>query len=480
MTSWIDRTFTVAFAIGLTACGTPGAIIATPVQSPAVVAPTLTAAPTPISASVPFNRSILVAYLDLQTDRMVLAAVDPNTGNRLAGNALVDLGAKFDYCFTPDGHTLIFTKYVSPNPSRGELRFLDLSTWKDNFAILLLSAQATTALALSPDRSKLAVAFAQADGGSLWLVDTERRVVLAETPTQALISTLKFTSDGLGLMEYERQRGSNGAPGEGPPAVARRSTHDLATEWFRSLSSVSDGFVPDPSAAGNPQESGAGSIFMPATVFAPDKDILYILHADVPRLTRVDFGRQSVLTLDIRPRLSWFEGLLMASSTTVHAKAQNGIQLQARISPDGTMVYFDGLQTTVTEQTRGTWVEMLTPLNLQAIRLKDASQVYQSTVTGGSLDLSADGTRLLVPQTDSVAGAVTGTSELDASTGYATGRYQNLSLRFGTLIDGTPILLSSTPGVSDPASTQMTAMTPGHILLGSWAPPANAEWLIKP
>jgi hypothetical protein len=466
--------------VGLSACGSPPAAAPVTTLAPTAAPQNSIVTPATLSASIPFKDSVLVAHLDSQANSMVLQPVDPATGLLLAGIAAVDLGANFDYGFTPDGRTLVFTKYVSSSPSRGELHFLDLATWQDDFAILLLSANWTTALAHSPDGTRLAVATAQADGSSLWLVDTERRVVLAHIQTRAVISDMKFTSDSQRLMDYERHEAANGGPNEGPPTVALRSTIDLAPEWSRTLTVVRDGFEPNSSFAGDPYEPGAGSIFQPAIVFSPDTDVLYVVHADVPKLTRVDFDRKSVLTLDIRPELSWFERLLMLSAAQAFAKEQNGVGLQARISPDGSVIYTDGVENTVTKQAPGNWLETQSPLKVQAIRTKDAAQIYQSAVTGANLDLSADGASLLVPQLDYATGAVTGTSALDASTGAATGQYQDVSLQFGSRMDDTPILLSSTPRLTDPQSTQMTAMTPGHRLLGSWTAPSYAQWLIKP
>ena len=476
----IDLTACLACILGLTACGTPSPASPTPVPTAEVFTPALAVAPTPASPSVPFGQSVLVAQFDPTVNSIVLAPVDPSTGIPLAGHAAVALGASFDYGFTPDGHTLIFTKYASSNPARGELHFLDLATWKDDFALLLLSANWTSALAFSQDGARLAIATAGPNGSSLWLVDSRRRVVLAHIQTQALVSEMKFSSDGQSLMDYEHPGPDNAGPSELPPDVVLRSTSDLSAEWSRSLTVVRDGFVPNETFAGDPYQPGVGSMFRPAIVFAPDKDLLYVVHADVLRLTRIDFDRKSVLTLDIRPELSWIGRILVLSATTAFAKPQNGIELQASISPDGTTIYVDGVKTTLTKQTSGQWLEEQAPLNLQAIRLKDAVQIYKSTAAGGTLELSADGASLLVPQMDDSTGTVTGTSEVDPLTGSPVGQYAGLALRFAALMDGTPILVSAFPGATNPQTTRMTALTPGHQLLGSWTTPGCAEWLFKP
>lgn len=473
-------TVALACILGLTACGTPSPANPTPVPTAEVLTPALAVGPTPASASVPFGQSVLVAQFDPTVNSIMLAPVDPATGIPLAGYAAVDLGASFDYGFTPDGHTLIFARYASSSPSRGELHFLDLATWKDDFALLLLSANSTSALAFTQDGLRLAVATAEPNGNSLWLVDSQRRVVLAHMQTQALISEMKFSSDGQSLMDYEHPGPDNAGTNELPPAVVLRSTTDLAAEWSRSLAVVRDGFVPNETFAADPNEPGVGSIFQPAIVFAPDKDVLYVVHADLPRLTRIDFDRKSVLTLDIHPKLSWFEHILTLSATRAFAKPQNGIELRASISPDGTTIYVDGVNTTLTKQSSGNWLETQAPLNLQAIRLKDAGQIYKSTVAGGNVELSADGVSLLVPQVDNSTGAVTGTSEVDPFTGSAIGQYAGIALHFAALMDGTPILVSSIPNPIDPQTTLMTAMTPGHRLLGSWTTPGSAQWLLRP
>ncbi len=481
MTGHRGGRFAILFLLSLAACAAP--VNSAPTVPPSPSLPPDTPTPslaTAIVSAIPISDSLLVAQRDATTSSMFLEPVDPSSGNPIQDSAPIDLGIDFAYGFAPDGRTLIFTKYASRTPSRGELHFVDLGAWRDDFAILLLSARRTSALAVSRDGKLVAVATVETAGGSLWLVDAVQRVVLAHVHTDDLVEDLGFTPDGQGLMSYERPATGSGGLDQAPPTAALRSTSDLTIEWSRPLTAAREGLVSNASSSGNPNQPGSGSEIQPAVVFSPVSDVLYVLHADVSTLTRVDFDRKSTLTLDIRPQSSSVEHLPTVAATPAQATTRVGIQLQARISSDGAVAYTDGFQTTATRQADGNWVEVQSPLPVQAIRLKDATQIFKSAVTGATLDLAASGATLLIPQLDSQSGVVSATIEIDTSDGSETGEYQHLSLQFNHTPGGEPILVSAISNSPNAPSTQMTTISPDHRVLASWTLPTYAKWLILP
>lgn len=468
----------VAYLVAAGACGPASRLVSTPTPLPAEATTASTAqTSTPSFSSIPFDRSTLVAQLNSDTNSMFLAPVDPATGLPLEGYKRVDLGISLSYAFSDGGDTLIFTKYTSPDAATGELHFLNLRSWQDEFAMLLLGADLTSALAVSPDGQLLAVATGDTHGGDLWLVDGREHASVAHSRVAGLISSLRFSTDGQTIMSYEHPDGGTSDPSQGPPVIAVRSAADLSLQWSKTLPQIEDGFVPNQSGSGDPNQPDTGSIFQPAVVFAPASDTLYVVHADVPKLTRVDFDRKLVLTLNIRPEVSWIEGLLALSASDAYAKGQNGVRMQARISPDGTLIYTDGVQTVLTKTAEGSTLETQSPLALQAIRLKDATQIYAAGIKGASLDLSPDGSRLLIPQVDYKTGTVEGTMEVDPTNGSLVGQQAGLALNYDSRLDGTSILVSSVPTSADARSTQMTALTPAFEILGAWFAPQYSVWL---
>ncbi len=98
-------------------------------------------------------------------------------------------------------------------------------------------------------------------------------------------------------------------------------------------------------------------LFISAQVwsFAPDRDALYVVHADSEQLTTVDFESQTVKTVEIQPKLTWFERLLSMTAGIAHAKIGDGITRQAAVSPDGQFLYVVGVNNATFQDEQGNW-----------------------------------------------------------------------------------------------------------------------------
>jgi hypothetical protein len=458
-----------------------GAPLTTTTALPAAIAtPTAVTTATITTSAVGAEEAVLVAEADPLSNQLVLLAADPATGYPVKNRAPIDLGGSFHYTFTPDLKTLIFSSYPSAAPSEGDLHFVDLANWRDDRAILLPNTAWESAQAISPDGSRFALASVEAKQSSIWLVDARRHVVLAHVHEAGIITSLAFTADNQSLMSYGRAFATNQGPSQGPPTVELRSAEDLDVLWTRTLVDVHDGFVPNANYKGDPYEPGAGSLFTPGAAFSPTTDLLYIVHADADKLTRVDFNRKSVLTLEIKPKLGWFERWLMLAASEAYAKEQNGVERRAVISKDGSVVYAAGVQRTLAQEAPGNWLETRVPLNLQAIQTKDAAQIFKSNASGEALQLAPDGATLLLEQIDQGTGAVTGTVEVDAKSGQVTANHPSLSLQLARRLGGDPILVSAVAIEAMQPAYEMEAYSPEYQLLGQWTAPGFAEWLIAP
>ncbi len=442
---------------------------------------TPTAPVTPLS-SIPFKDSTLVAQVDPKTNNFLLAPIDPITGQRLKGYTPINVGpASLSYSFSPDKKTLIFITYASnASPAQPTLHFLDLAAWKESVISLsqfYLSGW-ISAWAVSPDGKHFAIATSDKDD-VLLLVDILRRSVIAQTNTSYMVNKLQFTADSIGLMIYGRRWDPNTGVSQGAPVTEMLSAQDLRPTWSVKLNNVRDGFQPNQNFTGSAYEPGAGTEYVPGIVFAPNADLLYIVHADVDKLTRVDFDRKSVATLDIHQKLSWFEQFLMLSTGNAYAKGQDGIERQVVISPDGRILYTAGTQNKFSKNSNGDWAFTQTPLNLEAISAADGMELFKSEVTGSELSLSSNGASVFLNQyLDS--GYPSGTDEVNAITGEMIAQHQGLSLQSTHRMDGTPLLISAAPGYTNQSITEMTAFTADHALLGEWTAPEYAEWLIMP
>ena len=302
----------VALALAVTSlvagCGpSTGAPASRSTGGVAAAIPTI---PVATRASVPFPRAALLAKLDNESQMLLLSPVDPTTGTALAADAPIRLGVNFYYRFTPDRKSLIFASYLSTDPSRATLHIVDLASWHDESAIQITSKGWPSALTVSRDGALFAIVIVQPKDSSLWLVDAVKHVVLAHHVMPLLVTSMQFTGDHQGLMLYGRQEDPNTSLSGGPPIAQLLSARGLDMLWSRTLKDVRDGFEPNQTFTGSAHDPGAGTTFRPAVVFAPDTDVMYIVHAGEDKLTRVDFAKKSALTLDVRPAASWFEQLL--------------------------------------------------------------------------------------------------------------------------------------------------------------------------
>ncbi|MFH1183737.1 MAG: hypothetical protein V1755_01695 [Chloroflexota bacterium] len=479
MSARLRSRITVAWilAFGLVAC--QGATApSVPIESTAAPAAT-EPAPAATTAAVPFAQSALAALQELDSDRLTLAPVHPATGRALQGYEPIDLGANFHYDFTSDRSSLILARYPSAEGSFAELHFLDLPTWTEATGLQLPTRGWTSAHAVSADGNRFAIATVETRRSTVWLVDAAACILLKHIDTPLYVAGMDFSSDSERLMIYGQQERVDTGLSQGPPIAELRSAQDLGLLWSRTLESVRDGFEPNDQFKGEAHEPGAGTTYRPGIAFAPISDSLYLVHADAQRLTGVDFARKRVLTLDIQPRLSWFEGFLALGAGTAHAKVQDGTERRAIVSPDGEIIYTLGLQNKFTKPSNGDWELTQTALQLQAIRSLDAAELYRSEAAGESLSPSGDSHTILVHRWDYAAGGPGATIEVNAVNGAILREAAGLDLRPTRRMDGSPLLVSAAPRGGQGATT-MSAFAPDGTPLGSWETPRYGDWLLVP
>ncbi len=453
---------------------------------PAASSPLPSAAPASVPPPTPgppsYARSVLLARWDSQSRHHLLSPVDPATGNPLPGYSSLDLGVNYYYAFSPDHKTLAFISYQDDSASSPALHLVDLAAWQEHSYPLDLPGW-VSAIAFGPDGRKLAVASIYRER-DLLIFDLPSASVTAQVRPDFDITHLRFTRDGLSLMAYGRvlaDRFTENERSEGPARASLLDSQDLSVSWSAELTGVLDGVYAVSAGSTDVHEPGKGRYFQPGVVFAPDADVLYIVHADQDRLTRVDFARRRFQTRDILPRLSLWERFLMLGAHTAYAKAANGVTRQTVVSPDGQLLYTTGMKNDMHQLPKGDWEYTSTGLGLQVIRLSDGAKLFQYGGSAESLKISEDGKRLyLTSSTGSASTTLPQTTLLDADTGSVIAHLEGAYAVPARRMDGDVILVSSDSLPDDPESAHMAVYdysTGG--LLAEWVGPSTAYWITE-
>jgi hypothetical protein len=280
------------------------------------------------------------------------------------------------------------------------------------------------------------------------------------------------------IMLYARQENTETGLSEGPPVAELRSAADLTLAWSTELEDVRDGFEPYEPGKGAAHEPGAGTTYRPAVLLDPLAGMMYIVHADVDRITRVDFAKRETPTQDIRPALTLFERWLALGATAAHAKVQDGIERRALLSPDGEVAYTAGVKSKFKQDSVGSWELMQSHLPLQAIRLWDASELYRSDVQADTLEIASDGETMLLQRWAMTAGETESTTFVNAASGEVMGDVAGVQLHAATRMDGTPLLVASSFRGPGRGTSTLTAYDLDTLLLGAWDAPRYADWVL--
>ena len=460
------------FLLILTACAAPPAPTAAPaeVSEPQSDAPVLDGT---------FGTSLLVTEWRGSSEGNVLFPLDPSTGKALPGYEPISLGNSSYHAFSTDRKTLAVIRFPTDSATDGELLVIDLSTWKTRRTDIGLRGWGN-ASALSPDGRYLALSHGESRY-TLTLVDIEKGVITAQSQTDSFVSRLKFTEDGQGLMLYSPRIDSENGLTAGPPQVFLLDAGDLRPRWSAELDGVHDGvFAKDETVTtATIHEPGMASYISPGLVFAPDRDTLYVVHADSEQLTTVDFESQRVKTVEVQPKLTWFERLLSMTADTAYAKIGDGITRQAAVSPDGQILYVAGVNNATVQDERGNWQIEQTPLGLEILQTSDGSRLDHIEADTTELSISPDGRFLYLRHWGSPEDNIPWTEIFDTASGELLTRKKGLSGMPAWLMNG-EYLLVSTYSTAE-SSHHMSILEPdGSSVLAEWTDSTYIWWMTTP
>ncbi len=374
----------LTFLLVLTACAAPAkpAIAPEDVSGPG--------SDTPVLAGT-FETSLLVTEGKGNSEGNLLFPFDPASGSALPGYTPISLGQISFHALSPDRRTLAVVSFTENSTYKGSLLLIDLIAWKSSRFEVDLFGWVNT-MVFSPDGRRLAIAHGETSH-KLTMVDIERGIILAQRQIDSFLPHMKFADSGEALMLYSPTIDTVDGLGAGPPQVLLVDAADLSPLWSAELAGVRDGIFPKDETVTQPElyEPGNAFYLSPGLAFAPDRDALYVLHADSEQLTTVDFENRTIETVEIQTKLTWLEKLFSLTAGVAHAKIADGTNKQAAISPDGQFLYVVGVDRASFQNKHGNWQMEETPLGLEIIQTADGARVERFETDSAELSLSPDG-----------------------------------------------------------------------------------------
>jgi len=215
-------------------------------------------------------------------------------------------------------------------------------------------------------------------------------------------------------------------------------------------------------------------------VFAPQGDVLYIVHPNEDILTSVDFDAQKISSVEIRTRLSWYENLFSLGASIAHAKIAEGTNKHAVISPDGQFLYIVGERNELVNSENDDWQIKTIPLGLQIVRTGDGSRVDRFDTKASDISISHDGQYLFLQGWSQTQGSAW-TQIFDTETKQPVTQVQDNTWLVPThRLNGAPILASSVY-INGEDQQHYTIVNPEDLsVLAEWNSTDYLVWLDMP
>lgn len=397
--------------------------------------------------------SILAGMWKGNSEGHFLVPIDPISGQALTDYEPISLGLSYSYAFSPDQRRLAVVGYISEQgPHGGNLHLIDLETWEEHFQELHLNAY-VSAMGFSPNGDRLAIAYGNVDSQILVInvadPPVKSKTAALQTQMDFLVNKMKFTSDGSGLMFYgyrTENPSSVNQQNPDPPQVALLDSTDLSTSWETDLEGVRHGIRPKDENSDEPvdfTQPGQAIYYFPGLAFAPEEDMLYVVHANEDILTTVDFDKQQVSSVEIEPQLSWMEKLLSLTASVAHAKVAEGTTKHVAVSPNGETLYIVGQNNELGEQEGNVWNIIENPLGLEIVRARDGSRIAHYDTEASDISISYDGRYLFLQGWNQEQNSAW-TQIFDTRTNEPVTRIENNTWLVPTRrLNGEPILASS-------------------------------------
>ena len=352
---------------------------------------------------------VLTAY-DWSQKGYTLLPVDPATGEAVPGHTPVRISQGELYmphlAYSPDGSKLAaiesrgesceaFAGGTSCYPRAIALRLVDLPSWQV-ISTALPADGWVGAISFSPGADRLAISYNRQKGNSVLVIDTSSGEVLSELALGFRPEGIAFYRDNSQLLAYGTLPAE--VPGFTPPGPLRLEAYSIPSGerlWGRELADVTRGSWCIEGCK-NVHGQQLYAAWYPAIVLSPDGSLLYILHADQDKLTRVSLAGGSSESVEIREAQSWIERLLASTADVALAKGgAKGTTRLGVISPDGKRLYAQSITTDAVLNQDGFWESADAVTELQVIDTQSGQILARKPASGYGLSLTPDGKYLL-------------------------------------------------------------------------------------
>lgn len=457
---------------------TPTAIAKSAGITPEVVEPgTPTAQPEDECSQVVLGESALMAVWDRKQKQHILTPINPLSGQTLCAYDPLPIGRNYFHTFTADGNHLAIVSYQREDGRDGVLQLIDLQNWQAIPASIKFDNWVNV-MDFSPDGNTLAIASAGLptgkhglpDGYHMVVVDLKSQSVTAEKLLELVPRLVHFTADGASIVVY----GGSVTEADMTQADAQVLLMDpatLTTQWETRLKGLSDGQVWT-DESNNPDSF---TLWSPAVVFSPEKQAVYIVHANANQLTTVDIAKRTASTIEIQPATSWIERLLALTAGVAQAKGLNGAVKSAVLSGDGSRLYVVGESGVVSKDANGEWQFSREVLGLKVIDTASGREIARRETEATDPALSRDGRFLFLRGWSETAWTDVFDAESLELVTHLAGRF----LISSRLLNGEAVLLSNIQSGS--GLTSLASLDPASFEeIKAWKVRDSAYWLVPP
>jgi hypothetical protein len=373
----------------------------TPVVS-AEYLPVKGASPAPVSGSQPDANDLgngLMTEWDGAAQQHRLSVVSMQDGEDQKGLTPIALGQNYIFRPIPGEGKLVFLS-LKTDCGAVCVQVLDVAHWTLEQITLVEeanSAELFYIMDVSPDGRYLLGAYTRSySHETVFVVDLQNNRLMTARELEFRPMYLAFTADG-DILTYASE-GEGGITLNPTPRVIWLDGRDLSPLHELVLEDVKDGnYIENPEEVIDPVHDGI--YWWTARVISPDRQTLYIVHADQDRLTTVDLARQTARTVEIRKPQTLFDRLMSLGVGVVQAKMLNGATREAVISADGERIFVVGQNVDSTrEEGSNEWDMQFTPYGLLVLEARSGVELgrVEGAQGSGQISFSADGRRLYV------------------------------------------------------------------------------------
>ncbi len=372
----------------------------------------------------------------------------------------------------------------------GVLHVVDLQARREVTNDLTVRRQVTDTLpsegwvgniSLTPDLSRVTFAYNQRELSTILLADAHTAGIVVQRVIDFRPALLQYAQDGKTLVVYGQALGDD--PGNlkpPPPSVALLDAATLEVEWEQMLTNIVSGSWCVENCQGSHEER-LSAIWYPAVVPSHDGRHLYIVHADVDKLTTIDFSSRTIRTTELQTARLGFDNFLARFADVAEAKGgASGVHKYAVLSLDGTRLYVSGSTMTATRDSRNRPDSTYSVAALQVIDVASGRRIATRGMANRndvseyfhSINITPDGAYVFVARGDERNNWWT--EVFDAKNLQPVARLDEWRMFIARRMDAQPILLAHQPN-SRPL--QLVVIDPHTFeVIRSWSVDSNAGW----